>query len=112
MVDIVELSGRAVQSRSAANLVNHVLSPVEASDMRNAIMQIGRMRFDTKIIRNMTWLALLQRMMRKLMEDHAVRIRAPVARSLGVINPNITDGTLDTLIYDRNATSGMDYDPL
>jgi hypothetical protein len=53
--------------------------------------ELGRLRFDTKLVRNLTWLVNLQRIMRVIMVTHLSQINTPVVRGLKIANPMITE---------------------
>ena len=53
--------------------------------------ELGKLRFDTKLVRNLTWLVNLQRIMRVIMVTHLSQINTPVVRGLKIANPKITE---------------------
>jgi len=53
--------------------------------------EIGRLRFDTKFVRNLTWLVQLQRVMRVVLIDHLSWINTPVVKGLKIVDPIITE---------------------
>jgi hypothetical protein len=52
--------------------------------------EIGRMRFDTKLVRNLTWLVQLQRIMRVVLTNHLSWMNTPVVRGLRIADPKVT----------------------
>ena len=73
--------------------------------------ELGRMRFDTKLIRNINWLILIQRMMRLMLKTHLDWIDAPVVKGLRAINPKITEYSTDEG-YNKEDYDGIHYNPL
>ena len=53
--------------------------------------EIGKMRFDTKLVRNLTWLVQLQRIMRVVLIGHLSWINTPVVRGLKIADPKLTE---------------------
>jgi hypothetical protein len=53
--------------------------------------EIGRARFDTKIVRNLTWFVQLQRVMRVVLTNHLSWINSPVVRGLKIADLNMTE---------------------
>lgn len=53
--------------------------------------ELGRMRFDTKLVRNLTWLVQLQRIMRVVLTNHLSWINTPVVRGLKIADAKITE---------------------
>lgn len=53
--------------------------------------ELGRLRFDTKLVRNLTWLVQLQRIMRVVLINHLSWINTPVVRGLKIADPKITE---------------------
>jgi hypothetical protein len=53
--------------------------------------ELGRMRFDTKIVRNLTWFVQLQRIMRVVLTNHLSWLNTPVVRGLKIADSKITE---------------------
>lgn len=53
--------------------------------------ELGIVRFNTKLVRNLTWLVQLQRIMRVVMTDHLDWIASPVIKGLKITNPVVTE---------------------
>jgi hypothetical protein len=53
--------------------------------------ELGLVRFNTKLVRNLTWLVQLQRIMRVVMTDHLDWIDSPVIKGLKITNPVTTE---------------------
>jgi hypothetical protein len=53
--------------------------------------EIGRMRFDTKLVRNLTWMVNLQRVMRAMINRHISHIEASVIRGLPIADNKVTE---------------------
>jgi hypothetical protein len=53
--------------------------------------ELGKMRFDTKLVRNLTWLVQLQRIMRVVLINHLSWINTPVIRGLKIADPKVTE---------------------
>ena len=56
-----------------------------------SLSAIGKKRFDTKIIRNLTWLVELQRIMRVVITNHLAWIDSPVIRGIKIADPKVTE---------------------
>ena len=70
--------------------------------------ELGRARFDTKLVRNLTWFVQLQRVMRVVLTNHLSWINSPVVRGLKIADAGMTelhgnDG------YDPDAFTGANY---
>jgi hypothetical protein len=70
--------------------------------------ELGRVRFDTKLVRNLTWFVQLQRVMRVVLTNHLSWINSPVVRGLKIADANMTelhgnDG------YEPNEFNGKSY---
>jgi hypothetical protein len=70
--------------------------------------EIGRARFDTKIVRNLSWFVQLQRVMRVVLTNHLSWINSPVVRGLKIADINMTElrGNDE---YDPQAFTGEAY---
>ncbi len=53
--------------------------------------EVGRARFDTKLVRNLTWFVQLQRIMRVVLTNHLSWISEPVVKGLKITQSNITE---------------------
>jgi len=53
--------------------------------------ELGRMRFDTKLVRNLVWFVQLQRIMRVVLTNHLSWINTPVVRGLKLTDTKITE---------------------
>lgn len=53
--------------------------------------ELGKLRFDTKLVRNLTWFVQLQRMLRYVLVKHFAEIQSPVIRGLQITKPNYTE---------------------
>ena len=63
--------------------------------------EVGKLRFDTKLVRNLVWMAQLQRIMRVVMINHLSWLDTPVIRGLRITNHKVTE-------YDGNDTFTAD----
>lgn len=63
--------------------------------------ELGRMRFDTKLVRNLTWMVQLQRIMRVVLIAHLSGLNTPVVRGLKIADSQITE-------FDSNETFDND----
>lgn len=70
--------------------------------------ELGRMRFDTKLVRNLSWLVQLQRMMRVVLIGHLSWINTPVVRGLKIADPSVTEYESNDK-YDDNDYTGNKY---
>ncbi len=57
----------------------------------NHCIATGKNRFDTKLVRNLTWFVQLQRIMRVVLTNHLSWIDTPVVRGLKIADPLITE---------------------
>jgi hypothetical protein len=73
--------------------------------------ELGKARFDTKLVRNLTWLVQLQRIMRVVLINHLSWLNTPVVRGLKIADPNVTeyDGNAQ---YDSKDFTGENYSTL
>jgi len=55
------------------------------------LKKLGRMRFDTKLVRNLTWFVQIQRVIRSLLVEHLDFISAPVLSGVKIANNSITE---------------------
>lgn len=53
--------------------------------------ELGLVRYNTKLVRNLSWIVQLQRVMRVVMIDHLDWISSPVVKGLKIINPVLTE---------------------
>lgn len=53
--------------------------------------ELGRMRFDTKLVRNLTWFINLQRIMRVVLTSHLSWLNTPVVRGLKIADSTVTE---------------------
>ena len=53
--------------------------------------ELGKMRFDTRLVRNLVWFVQLQRIMRVVLTDHLKWINTPVVRGLKIADAKITE---------------------
>jgi hypothetical protein len=53
--------------------------------------EVGRARFDTKLVRNLTWFVQLQRIMRTVLINHLSWISEPVVKGLKITESKITE---------------------
>lgn len=53
--------------------------------------QLGALRFDTKLVRNLVWLTQAQRLIRVALITHLSRLETPVVRGLKIADPKITE---------------------
>jgi len=69
---------------------------------------LGIVRFNTKLVRNLTWLTQLQRIMRVVLTDHLDWINSPVVKGLAITNESITEYEGNEQ-YDKDFYHGLDY---
>lgn len=55
------------------------------------LAELGNVRFNTKLVRNLTWLVNLQRAMRAILIAHLSWIDTPVVRGLKIVDPVVTE---------------------
>ena len=73
-------------------------------------IDIGQLRFNTKLVRNLVWLVNLQRIMRVMLITHLDFISTPVISNIQIANPNVTEyeGVEE---YDADDYNGKKYGP-
>lgn len=71
--------------------------------------ELGKARFDTKLVRNLTWLVQLQRVMRVLMVDHLSWLSTPVIKGLKIANPTVTEYEANDT-FTKDDFNGQRYD--
>jgi hypothetical protein len=70
--------------------------------------ELGKMRFDTKLVRNLTWMVNLQRIMRVIMVNHLSHLNTPVIRGLKIANPKVTEFEANEK-FEESDFNGEDY---
>jgi hypothetical protein len=70
----------------------------EAANWRD----VGKMRFDTKLIRNYVWIANLQRVMRLQMRNDLYWYDSKIVSDHAVLAPNVTEMTGNASTFDKN----------
>lgn len=55
------------------------------------LAELGNVRFNTKLVRNLTWMVNLQRVMRVILINHLSWIDTPVVRGLKIVDPVVTE---------------------
>jgi len=73
--------------------------------------EVGRARFDTKLVRNMTWLVQLQRVMRVVLTNHLSFIDTPVIRGITIADENVTEYNANDA-FDNELYNGSKYSVL
>jgi hypothetical protein len=73
--------------------------------------ELGKMRFDTKLVRNLTWLVQLQRIMHVVLPNHLAWLNTPVVRGLKIADPKITEYNANDAFDERDFT-GENYSTL
>ena len=73
--------------------------------------ELGMLRFDTKLVRNLMWFTQLQRVMRAVLASHLSWLDTPVVRGLKIAKPQITEFESNDA-YEKGMFDGTDYDPL
>lgn len=75
------------------------------------LVQVGRARFDTKLVRNVCWLVTLQLIMRHSITKHLSWIDTPVIRGLNLTDNRTTEYSADKN-YDKSEYDNADYDSM
>ena len=73
--------------------------------------ELGRMRFDTKLVRNLVWFVQLQRIMRVVLTNHLSWLNTPVVRGLKIADSKITEFEGNEQ-YDPKDFTGENYSVL
>jgi len=72
------------------------------------VAELGKMRFDTKIVRNLTWFAQLQRILRVVLTEHMSYIDSPVVRGMKIADASFTEYQGND-VYDVDMYSATNY---
>jgi hypothetical protein len=72
------------------------------------LAELGHTRFNTKLVRNLTWLVNLQRTMRVVMINHLSWIDTPVITGLKVMDPTVTEYNSNDA-YQASDFQGTEY---
>lgn len=72
------------------------------------LAELGYTRFNTKLVRNLTWLVNLQRTMRVVMINHLSWIDTPVIKGLKVMDPTVTEYNSND-VYQASDFQGTEY---
>ena len=100
----IGLQSRLSKSQKT-RLVNGVIGDANDSIY---MAELGKMRFDTKIVRNLVWFVQLQRVLRVVLISHLSWINTPVVRGLKLIDPKITEYDNDDT-YEDDEFSAKNY---
>jgi hypothetical protein len=73
--------------------------------------EIGKMRFDTKLVRNLVWFVHLQRIMRVILIKHLSWINTPVVKGLKISDSKITEFNSNEKFEDADF-DGSNYEPI
>jgi hypothetical protein len=73
--------------------------------------ELGKMRFDTKLVRNLSWLVQLQRVMRVILINHLSWLNTPVVRGLKIADPKVTEYESNDQ-FDESDYTGANYEAL
>ena len=103
-------SAIGLQSRvsSKASSTRAITGPVSNADDSVYMAELGKMRFDTKLVRNLVWFVQLQRVLRVVLISHLSWINTPVVRGLKLIDPKITEYDNDDT-YEDDEFSAKNY---
>jgi hypothetical protein len=71
--------------------------------------ELGRMRFDTRLVRNLVWFVQLQRIMRVVLTRHLDYLNGPVTRGLRIADSKVTEFKGNEQ-YDVEDYNGTQYD--
>ncbi len=71
--------------------------------------ELGHARFNTKLVRNLTWLVQAQRLARVMMVNHLDFLDTPVVRGLKIANPQNTEYESNET-YDKNDFNGSKFE--
>jgi hypothetical protein len=89
--------------------VNTIANPADRTAALNSLVTVGKERFDTKLVRNLTWFVQLQRILRVVLVNHLSWLDTPVVRGLKIADGNITEYNADQ--KDGNPPfDGTDYE--
>ncbi len=80
------------------------MNPIRVQQCEN----VGRLRFDTKLVRNLTWFVQLQRVMRVIMLNNLSWINTPVIQGLAIQDESTTEYQANER-YDANDYNGTKY---
>jgi hypothetical protein len=71
--------------------------------------ELGRMRFNTKLVRNLVWFVQLQRIMRVVLTNHLSWINTPVVRGFKIADSKVTEFNANEQ-YTEDDFNGNNYD--
>ena len=71
--------------------------------------ELGKLRFDTRLARNLTWFVHLQRIIRVVLTNHLSWVNSPVVRGLKIANSSVTEFNANQQ-FDDNDYTGDNYD--
>lgn len=87
----------------------------EAGDMHpvNVVYcaEVGKARFDSKLVRNLVWFVQLQRILRVVLIEHLSWLNTPVVRGLKIADRNVTEYHANDQFTEKDY-DGSRYEPL
>lgn len=75
---------------------------IDDADVNKYFQELGRVRFDTKLVRNLTWFVNLQRLIRALAKKHLSFISTPVVRGIKMLDDKVTEYHAHDQFNDRD----------
>jgi hypothetical protein len=73
--------------------------------------ELGKLRFDTRLTRNLVWFVQIQRLMRVVLINHLSWLDTPVARGLKLTNTKVTEFNANEK-FEENDFNGNEYNVL
>lgn len=64
---------------------------IKDSNQRQKLLELGRMRYDTKLVRNLEWFVHLQRFMRQILREKMKLLDSPVSEGHDALSRQITE---------------------
>lgn len=80
----------------------HATTPQINDTVNQYFQELGRVRFDTKLVRNLTWFVNLQRLIRALAKKHLSFISTPVVRGIKMLDDKVTEYHAHDQFNDRD----------
>lgn len=77
-------------------------NPQIEPEVNQYFQELGRVRFDTKLVRNLTWFVNLQRLIRALAKKHLSFISTPVVRGIKMLDDKVTEYHAHDQFNDRD----------
>jgi hypothetical protein len=111
--DPVSTRGLKIWDAHSSTWRTGAATAADSMDFANVVhcAEIGKARFDTKLVRNLTWLVNLQRIMRVVLIRHLAWLDTPVIKGLKIADPKVTEYDGNDR-FDEDDYTGLNYSSL